>query len=118
MGVTRQAVYLAIKKGKLKAYRDLDWFFRVTEEAITEYKQNLFSRDKSKFNEGPLYDTEKGEYSLRKAAEYLGIQYCSLYNHMKHERIKATRKGAAWIFHQSDLDELRELMNSREVKNG
>lgn len=107
-GVTRQAVYLAIKKKKLKADKIGSWYYQIKESDLKEYRINKFNRDNSTFEGKPLYDVSKGEYSLKKAAEYLGMDYTHLYCHMRAGRIPTQRRGSAWIFQQKDLDEWNE----------
>jgi len=103
--VSRQSVYLAIKKNRLKAEKLGPWFYKIKESDLAEYRKNKYCRDKSTFAGKPLYDVRNGEYSLKRAAEYLGIPYMSLYFQMRSGKINATRKGAAWIFRKKDLDD-------------
>jgi len=117
-GVTRQAVYLAIKKNRLKAERIGPWYYQIKKSDLDEYRENRFCRDKSTFEGEPLYDAAKGEYSLKNAAAYLGMDYMNLYYHMRAGRVSTHRKGAAWIFHRKDLDELRVFLDARERVSG
>jgi len=118
LGVTRQAVYLAITNKRLKArkgsainmcYAANRWL--IDEADIKEYRKSMFSRDKSLYKGELLYDVKKGSYSLRKAAEYLNIKYGTLYYYIQKGHIEAKRKGAAWILMKDDLDFLRKQLD-------
>jgi excisionase family DNA binding protein len=113
MGVSRQAVYLAIEKKRLKAFKEHTNNFRwlIDEDAIDEYRKTLFSRDLSQFNGEPLYDIRNGVYSVRLAAEYLKIKYSTLYYYIRKGHIEAKRKGAAWILMKDELDFLRKQLD-------
>lgn len=113
LGITRQAIYWAIKNKKLKAQKPLYHQLIITLEDVEAYRKNMYCRDYSRFKGELLYDVSKGEYSLRKAAEYLGLGYNKLYHLTKTGKIQANRKGAAWIFMKSDLDEFRETYCDR-----
>ena len=110
-GVTRQAIYLAIKKNRLKAKRRIPWCYQIKESDLDEYRKSKFCRDMSTFDDKPLYDEKIGEYSLKKAAEYVNMDYHTFYFHLMNGKVKGCRRGAAWIFQKIDLDNFCEQYN-------
>src|SRR3990167_4492033 len=68
--VTRQAVYVAIKQGKLKASKDATrWTIDL--EDLENYRKQKYSRSKSMFNGELLFDNQKGFYSINQVAKLL-----------------------------------------------
>lgn len=98
---TRQSVYLAIKKGNLEATKDKRW--KITLNALEQYKKERWSRIKSKHNGQPLVSPEKGEFLARQVAENLNIPIQRIYYDMRCNRLKYTRKGAAYIITLADM---------------
>jgi excisionase family DNA binding protein len=104
--ISRQAIYFAIHSKKLKAMK-IGGRLYIDEGDLIEYRNNLYSRDKSMFKGDLLYDVSQGTYSLKRAAEYLGIKYGQLYHFARKKKIKHERKRTAWIFKKEDLDNLK-----------
>ena len=106
-GVTRQAIYVAIKQKKLKANKaSTRWTIR--REDLEEYKKNKYSRTKSVFNGELLFDNEKGFYSINQAAVMLSVPAQKIYYATRTGQLKASRKGAAWVIHTNDIREYKE----------
>lgn len=101
--VTRQAIYLAIRLKKLKAYmHDDKW--RIFLKDLKEYDDKRFSRKYHALYEGkPVFDESKGFFSVDKASELMGIIKQKLYYAIRTGRLKALRKGAAYVIHVDDL---------------
>lgn len=101
--VTRQAIYLAIKLKRLKAYmHDDKW--KVFLSDLREYDANRFSRiHHSTINGEPIFDESKGYFSVEKAAKMINIPRQKLYYAIRTGMLKASRKKAAWVVHVSDL---------------
>ncbi len=49
-----------------------------------------------------LYDKEMGEMSIRQAADMLGTSYHHVYYAIQEGRLKASRKGCAWMINEDD----------------
>jgi excisionase family DNA binding protein len=114
--VTRQAIYVAIKQNKLRAYKDTTrWTIRL--EDLEEYRKQKYSRAKSTFNGELLFDNEGGYYSVNQVAKMLGVPAQKVYYATRIGLLKATRKGAAWVIHVSQLKEYKENYLSRGHSN-
>ena len=115
--VTRQTVYVAVKTGRLKASKPTPetrkW--TITLADLEEYTKNEYSRAKSKYNGELTFNRSKGEYSVRQAAEILGMPAQKVYYATRIGILKASRKGAAWVIHIEDIQEFRERYFSRRI---
>lgn len=117
-GVTRQAIYVAIKQKKLRARKDLTrWTIAL--EDLDEYRRNKYSRTKSTYAGELLFDNKKGYYSVNQAAKILGVPAQKVYYATRIGVLKASRKGAAWVIHVDDLKEYQEkYLTKREEHAG
>lgn len=105
--VTRQAIYVAIKQGKLKAQKEASrWTIRL--EDLNEYRENKYSRAKSTFEGELLFDNNKGYYSVNQTAKILNVPAQKIYYATRIGQLKAHRKGAAWVIHTDDIKQYRE----------
>jgi len=114
-GVTRQAIYVAIKQRKLKAYKDATrWMIDVAD--LDAYKEQKYSRTKSMFNGELVFDNTKGFYSVNQVAKMLGVPAQKIYYATRSGLLKAIRKGAAWVIHVNDVNQYKEnyLQRQRE----
>lgn len=112
--VTRQAIYVAIKQKKLRAYKDTTrWTIDL--EDLENYRKQKYSRTKSMFEGELLFDNQKGFYSVNQAAKILGVPAQKIYYATRVGLLKASRKGAAWVIHSDDIQLYRETyLNARE----
>jgi excisionase family DNA binding protein len=100
--VTRQAIYVAIKQKKLKAYKDATrWTIDL--EDLENYRKSKYSRTKSLFNGELLFDNHKGFYSVNQVAKMLNVPAQKIYYATRVGLMKAHRKGAAWVIHIDDI---------------
>ena len=105
--VTRQAIYVAIKQGKLKAYKDSTrWTIRL--EDLEEYRRQKYSRTKSMYNGELLFDNSKGYFSVNQVAKMLGVPAQKIYYATRIGLLKASRKGAAWVIHIDDVKDYQK----------
>ncbi|GAB4193628.1 MAG: helix-turn-helix domain-containing protein [Simkaniaceae bacterium] len=105
--VTRQAIYVAIKQGKLKAYKDTSrWTIRLKD--LDDYRKQKYSRSKSMYNGELLFDNNRGYYSVNQVAKMLGVPAQKIYYATRIGLLKASRKGAAWVIHVNDVKEYKE----------
>lgn len=101
-GVTRQAIYVAIKQKKLKAFKDSTrWTIRL--EDLEDYRRQKYSRTKSTYNGELLFDNSKGYFSVNQVAKMLGVPAQKIYYATRIGLLKASRKGAAWVIHVDDV---------------
>lgn len=105
--VTRQAIYVAIKQKKLKACKDATrWTIDLKD--LEEYRKQKYSRTKSVFNGELLFDNSKGFHSVNQTAKILNIPAQKVYYATRVGLMKATRKGAAWVIHASEIKAYQE----------
>ena len=112
-GVTRQAIYVAIKLKKLKAKKETTrWTIHLDDLEV--YRKSKYSRTKSLFNGELLFDNNKGYYSVNQVAEMLNVPAQKIYYATRVGMLKAQRKGAAWVIHSEDVKEYREKYLSKK----
>jgi excisionase family DNA binding protein len=103
--VTRQAIYVAIKQKKLKAYKhSTRWTISLKD--LEEYRNQKYSRLKSTFNGELLFDNNKGYFSVGQVAKMLNAQ--RIYYATRVGMMKAHRKGAAWVISVEDINLYKE----------
>ena len=114
--VTRQAIYVAIKQKKLKAYKhSTRWTIKV--EDLEQYTKEKYSRKKSIFEGELLFDNDKGFYSINQIAKMLGVPAQKIYYATRIGLLKAVRKGAAWVVHLDDVKDYQEkYLNQKSQK--
>ncbi len=105
--VTRQAIYVAIKQRKLKASKD-STRWTIDLDDLEAYRRQKYSRTKSMFQGELLFDNHKGYYSVNQAAKALGVPAQKIYYATRVGLLKASRKGAAWVIHTTDIEGYRE----------
>lgn len=118
--VTRQAIYEAIRKKRLIAKKDeYDWKWQINIKDLEEYNNHKFDRKKSTFEGRPLYDSSKGEYSVKEIAKYLETTPSEIYYAVRRGYLKAFQKSAAWIIKMEDVEAYRKLkkIHGKRVKN-
>lgn len=105
--VTRQAIYVAIKQGKLKATKGATrWLINLDD--LAEYRRQKYSRTKSVYEGELLFDNEKGFFSINQTAKLLGVPAQKIYYATRVGHMKAIRKGAAWVIHINDIKQYKE----------
>ena len=111
--VTRQAIYVAIKQKKLKAYKDATrWTIDL--EDLENYRRGKYSRTKSMFNGELLFDNHKGFYSINQVAKMLNVPAQKIYYATRVGLMKAHRKGAAWVIHIEDIKSYQDNYLSKK----
>ena len=114
--VTRQAIYVAIKQKKLRAYKNpTRWIIAL--EDLELYRNMKYSRLKSKYQGELLFDNKKGFYSIQQTAKMLAVPYQKIYYATRIGLLKAVRKGSAWVIH---IDEIKKYQNhylNRRISN-
>ena len=114
--VTRQAIYVAIKQKKLKAYKNpTRWIVDI--EDLERYRATKYSRTKSMFGGELLFDNDKGFFSIQQAAHMLKISYQKVYYATRIGLLKASRKGAAWVVHIDDLKKYEADYLNKRISN-
>jgi hypothetical protein len=113
-GVTRQAIYVAIKQRKLKASKD-STRWTIDLDDLAEYRKQKYSRAKSMYNGELLFDNQKGYFSVNQVAKILGVPAQKVYYATRVGLMKASRRGAAWVIHTNDVKHYQEnYLNKKE----
>ena len=106
--VTRQAIYVAIKQKKLRAYKNpTRWIIDIDD--LDQYRKLKYSRTKSMHEGELIFDNTKGFFSIQQASKMLNVPYQKIYYATRIGLLKAMRKGSAWVVH---LDELKQYQES------
>ena len=114
--VTRQAIYVAIKQKKLRAYKNpTRWIIDIDD--LDQYKKLRYSRSKSMHNGELVFDNHKGFYSIQQASRMLDVPYQKIYYATRIGLLKASRKGSAWIVHVDDLKKYQESYLNKMISN-
>ncbi len=101
--VTRQAIYIAIKLGKLRAKKESTrWTINLGD--LEEYRKQKYSRSKSVFDGELIFDNHKGYFSVNQVAKMLEVPAQKVYYATRIGYMKAVRKGAAWVIHSDDVE--------------
>jgi len=111
--VTRQAIYVAIKLNKLKAYKKRSrWAIHLDD--LAEYRKHKYSRARSLHNGELVFNNDQGYYSVNHVARMLNVPPQKIYYATRSAKLKAHRKGAAWVIHTDDINEYRQkFLNKR-----
>ncbi len=105
--VTRQAIYIAIKLGKLRARKESTrWTIDLKD--LEEYRKQKYSRSKSIYDGELIFDNYKGYYSVNQVAEMLTVPAQKIYYATRIGYMKAVRKGAAWVIHTDDIEAYKQ----------
>lgn len=114
--VTRQAIYVAIKQKKLKAYKNPTRWIIDTED-LNQYRNLRYSRSKSTHNGELVFDNKKGFYSIQQASKLLDVPYQKIYYATRIGLLKASRKGSAWVVHVDDLKQYKDTYLNKLIPN-
>lgn len=109
--VTRQAIYLAIRLKRLRAYRHEDKW-RVFLVDLNEYDERRYSR--IYHSTEPIFDDHK--ISVEKASQMIKVPKQKIYYAIRTGLLKATRKNSSWVVLVSDLFHYQsELPNEKDL---
>lgn len=105
--VGRQAIYIAIKKGALKAHRDgKRW--RIWRLDLDAYQAHKYNRDKMRKDGEYVFDNAKGFLSVPQTAKMLSesmLRYYPanrLYYLLRTGQLRGHRKGSFWVVAKED----------------
>ena len=105
--VTRQALYLAIREKRLRAYKHGDTF-KVFLTDLVEFDRQRYSRINSVIDGEKIFDEEKGHVSVEKASQMISIPRQKIYYAIRKGILKTVRKGNAYVINVEDLFEYQE----------
>ena len=119
--VCRQAIYAALRKKALKAEKNgRRWC--ISRADLDDYRTNKYNRDRRKFNGEPIFDMEKGHFSVQQVCKVISstlkkpypLQH--IYYLMRSGQLKAFKKGAAWVISKEDAIDLLEKEKNSDGK--
>lgn len=120
--ITRQGVYLAIRKGAVKA-RLIGKKLYVTKEDIDNYRVNKHNPDLRKKDGELIFDVDHGRFSVhqvwRMLCEELKKPYSvqRVYYLVRTGQLRALRSGSSWIISKEDyLELLKKEKNNFKMK--
>lgn len=105
--VGRQAIYVAIKKGRLKATL-VKHRWLIDPADLEEYRLTKYSRENIKVDGQLVHDMDKGHFSVIKIAlvltEMLGERVSAqrVYYLINTGDLKASKRGSSWVIHKDD----------------
>ena len=114
--VTRQAIYVAIKQKKLRAYKNpTRWIIDIDD--LDQYRKLKYSRTKSMHEGELIFDNTKGFFSIQQASKMLNVPYQKIYYATRIGLLKAMRKGSAWVVHLDELKQYQESYLNKMISN-
>lgn len=114
-GVTRQAIFFAIKMKRLNACKENDTWL-ITESDLKEYFDNKYSRSKSRVEGELIFDKSKGFYSISEAADFLGKNTNHIYYLVRMGKLKTHRQGSAIVIQDIELYKYAEFVGKKTEK--
>jgi hypothetical protein len=115
-GVTRQAIFFAIRMNRLNAHRENDTWL-ITEKDLKEYVDNKYDRSRSRKKGKLIFDKSKGFYSISEAAKFLGKNNNHIYYLVRMGRLKTHRQGNAIVIQDLDLYMHAQFYQKRKNNN-
>jgi len=103
--ISRQAVYAAIHTTKKLKAEKIKGRILIARDSVTAYKKIKHLRKYSLFQGKPLFDTEKGEISIREASKMFRVSSQRLYYLVRVGKIPSYRKKRAYVLNIKDLEE-------------
>lgn len=113
--VGRQAIFLALKKKKLKGVKKTVGkrsYWLIRKEDVDAYRSQKYNREKRIIEGEPVIDIEKNRWSVSQAAKVLSLIFkrpylpAHLYYLLRIGALRASKKGNMWVISQEDLSEL------------
>ncbi len=108
LGVSRQAIHVAIRKKKLYATKKgKAWTISCVDADF--YRHNRFNHELRRMKNGHmLFDQSKNFYSIRQAAKFTGIPIGAIYYGLSKELYPYRRYGSTYILH---IESKKEFIN-------
>lgn len=113
MHIERQAVYSAIRKGKLKSQL-VNRRHIITRKDVDDYRANKYNRDCRVMDGEPVFDLEKGFLSVNHVAKTIAAMLRRpyptqrIYYLIRRGEMKAFKKGGSWVITKEDAKALYE----------
>lgn len=115
--VTVPAIIQAIRIKKLKS-KKVGGRWEIDIDDLIAFDRNKFNRDLSIYQDQLKFDPEKGELSVKKAAELSGFNEQHLYHAINYEYIPASKKGGSWVIKIEELERYKQMRKDHRFNNG
>ncbi len=116
MGVTTQAVYVALRKKMLKKNKIAERVY-IDVEDVQYYIDHKYDRSRTKNSDGQKrFNSELGLYSVRNLAQIFGVLPTRIYYLLAAGKIKHYRIGSVYVLQVDDLVATMKLV--RETIDG
>ena len=115
-GVTRQAIFFAIKMKRLNAKKD-NGTWLIAEKDLEEYIKTRYSRSKSRKQGELIFDKSKGFFSISEAAKFLNKNTNQIYYLVRMGILKSHRQGAAIVIQDNEIYKYADNMNIKTHQN-
>jgi predicted DNA-binding protein YlxM (UPF0122 family) len=107
--ITRQAIYHAIKIGKIETIKSLD-SWKVSLSSIKSYRKKRYNRSTTMIDGKLLYDNSKHLYSAAQLAKILKVHHQMIYYYIKNKDLPYFRHGkASIVIHCDDFEHFKKL---------
>lgn len=113
-GVTRQAIFFAIKMKRLNAKKENETWL-IAESDLKDYVENKYCRSKSTKEGELIFDKSKGFYSIVEAANFLGKNTNHIYYLVRMGKLKSHRQGSAIVIQDVELHHYAESLNKKNA---
>lgn len=106
--VTKEAISMAIKAGKLKAIRKGKVLF-LDKAEYDEYRSNKYNRHLKKIDGELIFDPQKGTFSVQQAAKLLAMElkenfsYQRVYYLIKKQYLTSTRASGQYVLDKQGI---------------
>jgi excisionase family DNA binding protein len=97
LGISRQAIYIAISKNKIRANR-VNGKYMISERMLDEYDQNKYIRRIT-------LNLKDNEFTPQEVAKKLNITKSEMYYMLRNRVIKSYRINCAYVVKQCHIDE-------------
>jgi len=106
LNVTRQAICVAMKKGRIKGkMKNYRWSFHIDE--LKDYRKSKYDRTLSKDKEGNLIlDPSKGIYSPHQIAKMYNLPANKVYYWIYSGKLKNKKVGCSYQINIKDIESL------------
>ncbi len=118
MGITTQAVYVALRNKSLKSEK-LNNRIVINVEDVKKYRSQRYDRAKSKNEDGSLvYNPDLGLFSVQNLAQIFGVTQQRIYYLISRKKLDFYRRGSAYVIPVIDLTSTMKLVreNLRDSK--
>src|ERR1051326_1319589 len=112
--VHRQTVYLAVRHGKLPAFKK-NKRIMLTKEDYDQYRINKYTPDHRRFNGEKLFDLDQGLYCLNQVAKILSsvlqipFAYFTVLRMVRRGEINSFRKGRYYVVTRTAVEKYLQM---------